>query len=450
MNSETLRWIEEILSERFGHNWHLKEENDSVRLTLQDSEGDIIFDQIKNTIFFTDTGAIPHSFWRAETEGWTSIFEEPLPAPGVEILSHPLIEIETSTAHVHYNILGLIYWMFNRVEEIYVKETDKHQRFPAAASHSTKFGYIDRPIVDEWLEILKQVIERIWPQLEIKKHAFSIKLSHDVDRPSRYGYGSTAMFFLRMGADFYRKKQFTVLSNAPIVRYETKSKLHPSDPYNTFEWILDTSEKYGLRSAFYFLSGVSSNRYDGDYDIEHPAIIELINKIHQREHEIGLHPSYNSYLNLEIINIEKHRLARTLEQLDIDSCGIGSRMHYLRWKQPETIVALNSAGIKYDNTLTYAEAAGFRCGTCFEYPGFDPIEKVRLKIRIRPLIVMEDTILSKSYMGLKNQDEAFKKILALKDACNRVRGCFTMLWHNCSLVSNDDKKLYESILATTV
>jgi len=31
------------------------------------------------------------------------------------------------------------------------------------------------------------------------------------------------------------------------------------------------------------------------------------------------------------------------------------------------------AGMDYDSTLSYADRPGFRCGTCSEYPAFDPV-----------------------------------------------------------------------------
>lgn len=55
-------------------------------------------------------------------------------------------------------------------------------------------------------------------------------------------------------------------------------------------------------------------------------------------------------------------------------------MHYLRWGHPTTLQAWNDAGMDYDSTLGYADSPGFRCGTCFEYPAFNPITQQQLAI----------------------------------------------------------------------
>jgi hypothetical protein len=58
--------------------------------------------------------------------------------------------------------------MLARVEEIGRMDLDNHGRFPATASHAFQHGYLDRPVVDEWLHLLGQVIKRQWPGLHWK------------------------------------------------------------------------------------------------------------------------------------------------------------------------------------------------------------------------------------------------------------------------------------------
>ena len=53
---------------------------------------------------------------------------------------------------IDFDIFGLMYWMLNRSEEINISEDflDEHLRFPYKLSHSYKFNFIDKPIIDEW------------------------------------------------------------------------------------------------------------------------------------------------------------------------------------------------------------------------------------------------------------------------------------------------------------
>lgn len=104
------------------------------------------------------------------------------------------------------------------------------------------------------------------------------------------------------------------------------------------------------------------------------------------------------------------------------------------------------AGMSYVSTLGYADRPGFRCGTCFEYPAFDPVKKQILNLRIRPLIVMECTVIAKRYLGLGEGGKALEKFLLLRDRWQKINGNFTLLWHNTQFDNHNKIELYKSIL----
>ncbi|MCT7655667.1 polysaccharide deacetylase family protein [Oceanimonas sp. NS1] len=361
-------------------------------------------------------------------------------------LPSPLIEQREQGTIVHYDILGLTYWMLSRLEEVGRTDLDNHQRFPATSSHAYQHGYLERPIVDEWLHILGQVIRQVWPQLELKQHHFSMKVSHDVDAPSRYGFCSAKVMVRSMAVDVLKRRDVKSALAAPWIRLNTRQRLHSADAFNTFDWIMEQSERNGLSSAFYFICGRTDPAKDADYEPEHPVIRELIRRIHARGHEVGLHPSYNTFQQADRIVSEAKRLRSVMAEVGVEQCILGGRMHFLRWEQPTTLQGWEQAGMSYDSTLSYADLPGFRCGTCFEYPAFNPVIQQQYKVRIRPLIAMECTVMADRYMGLGTGDAAYAKFKQLKDACRAVKGCFTLLWHNSQFESVRESALYQRIL----
>lgn len=313
---------------------------------------------------FTSRARIfPCGSWDAAA-GFTPVLGEPLPTPG---MPHPPTRLVESTEHgdvtVHYDILGLTYWMLTRLEEIGRTDLDEHDRFPATSSHAYQHGYLERPIVDEWLDLLGQVIKKQWPSIELKTHEFSMKVSHDVDVPSLYAFKSWPRIARIMAGHLLKRRDIKAFFTAPYVKLATRGRLHPADPCNTFEWLMDVSDANRLTSAFYFICGHTDPRRDADYDPEHPMIRQLMRRIHQRGHEIGLHPSFNTYQRPELIAEEARRLRRIMAEEGIEQTAIGGRMHYLRWETPTTLNAWNDAGMRYDSTLGYADRPGFRCGT---------------------------------------------------------------------------------------
>jgi len=440
---KAISWLETILYGRFGQKFTLVESDSVIEMSLPNSNGLILFDNLQK-IFHQSYSDFPCDVWDAAVEGFDPVLDQLIPAPGNIRL--PLVEKNEQGHVVHYDVLGLTYWMLSRQEEVGRLDLDDHERFPAVSSHAFKHGYLERPIVDEWLHILGQITKIQWPNITLKKHMFDIKVSHDVDSPSQYAFTPWSLVFRMMVGHLIKRRDIKAFFTAPIVKLVTRKNLNRFDPFNTFNWIMDLSEQNGLKSAFYFICGRSFKGYDAEYELEHPVIRNLINKIHKRGHEIGLHPSYNTFYNPELIAKEALHLRSVCSEVKIKQKQWGGRMHYLRWKQPDTLYGWEAAGMDYDSTLSYADRPGFRCGTCHEYPAFDPVVQKQLKLRIRPLIVMDSTIIDSAYLGLGLSEEAHMKIIKLKNNCQAVDGCFTFLWHNSNLSTFDEKKFYNSVL----
>jgi len=439
-----LRWLSLILEERFGHAFLLEQKGSSLMLSLASmNEGKIIFTGLQPS-FHQPDATLSCAVWDVTTAGWESALEKSIIAPGVSELPDTLIEKAQENYIIHYDILGLTYWMLNRIEEIGHTVLDNHGRFPAIESHAFKHGYLERPIVDEWLHILGQVIQKTWPNIKLKTLNFSMKVSHDVDSPCLYQFKPWKTILRMMAGHLLKRHDLKAFLIAPYLKLTAKGVLQKRDPFNTFDWLMDISEANNIKSAFYFICGRTSNM-DADYEPENKAIRELMQRIHNRGHEIGLHPSYGTYQKPELIKKEADRLKRIIAEEGIPQTKFGGRMHYLRWEHPTTLQAWNDAGMSYDTTLSYADRPGFRCGTCHEYPAFNPATQEILQIRIRPLIVMECTVIDSAYLGLPIK-EALNKMVELKNICKQVDGCFTLLWHNSYFEEFELKRIYQYII----
>ena len=183
-NNNVLKWLQSILCERFSCVLLLSQPDDyHLKLSLPEGKGAIYFDSLVPE-FFSSAPDIPYSEWNPEEENFSAILNMPLPVPGNERLTSPVIEMKNNDHVVHYDILGLVYWMLSRQEEVGVTALDRHGRFPATSSHAYRHGYLDRPVVDEWLDILGQVLTRQWPQLKLQKHVPRTMVTCDADSPN--------------------------------------------------------------------------------------------------------------------------------------------------------------------------------------------------------------------------------------------------------------------------
>lgn len=444
--------LDVVLNEFLGLSWRrVSAYRTDVRITLQGQPGCVLLPDIlfcvpeENWLTPFSMPKRPLSHWNSgELQRPANLVDPVLPVIYGD--QEPTFQRNNQTIRLPIDIFGSAFFMLSRYEELVTNDRDEHDRFPAWASLAYREGFLERPIVDEYVELLWLVLYMLWPQLQRKHRAFRVRVSHDVDRPSRYQYGSTYRFLRALGGDILKRGNLRSAWRAPLIRLSSRQRLHPADPFNTFDWIMDQSEEHGLRSAFYFICGRTHPKRDALYDPGDPAIRALMRRISERGHEIGLHPSYNSYLCPERLKAEAQRLKRICDEEAIEQKGWGGRMHYLRWRQPITLRAWEQAGMDYDCTLGYADHQGFRCGTCQEYTAYDSEVRRVLRISIRPLVIMECTVLGNMYMGLRNKEMAQRKMLELRSRCQMFNGIFTLLWHNSELFYSNQRNIYNSVI----
>lgn len=357
----------------------------------------------------------------------------------------PYLWTYENNSYLSIDIFGSAFFMLTRYEEYVKPDRDQHDRFPATASLAYQEGFLDRPIINEYLEILWYCMKRLWPGLERKQRNFRTIVSHDIDVPFTHALVSIKQLIISCGGDVLNRKTPSLALKRANSWYTVKRRGYRMDNNYTFDRIMDISEQNGLQSAFYFQTDCTDAAYDHSYSIGHPYIRQLMRDMYQRGHEIGIHPSYNTYQDPNRTKLEFEKLLKACEEERIEQDKWGGRQHYLRWNVPITWRNWNEAGINYDSTLGYADHAGFRCGVCYEFPVYDVKQRKHLPLIERPLIVMEGSIFDVQYMGFSGQ-EAIDYMVTLKQRCQRHRGDFTLLWHNSSFNTPQMWAMYTEIL----
>lgn len=371
------------------------------------------------------------------------LVEQPLPV----LFGKPEIEITDNTIRFGVDIIGTIFFMLSRYEEAVLPDRDIHDRFPARASLAHRAGFLDRPIVDEYVELLWTAMKSLWPTLERKAHHPKTLVSCDVDNPYDYGFNTVFAFARRFGGDVFKRRSISTARQTLISARRRAKQDYSTDAYlKSIDWIMEVNERAGNRVAFYFIPAHSHSTLDGCYSLDEPVIRDLLRRIHARGHEIGLHGSYNSYQDAAQTRLEADKLRQVMMDEGIQQVQIGGRQHFLRWKTPYTACNCDAAELNYDSTLSFADQPGFRCGTCHEYPMYDLIKRRSLNLRQRPLIVMESSVIDDRYLGMGHSQDAFNLMNKLKQTCHAFQGSFSLLWHNCHLVSESDRSFYQKLI----
>jgi hypothetical protein len=440
-----------VLGERLGLDWELQtHQGEDVRLTLKgdDAAGHVVLPDVlfgtEPRHWLTPASLPPRPIaWRPATRTQSGSADLLPVLYGSRPVPPSLLWEAGPTVHVGADIFGSAFFMLTRYEEIVVPSRDAHDRFPATSSLAHAEGFLGVPIVDAYVELLWSALRRRWPRLERSHSSFRLSLTCDVDHPLSFLGRGVRGVARQLGADALvrrdpRLMMQRVRSWGGIPRGE-----HRLDPDNTFDFLMTVGERHGLASAFYFLATEEVSFIDGYYTLDHPWIKQLIATMHRRRHEIGFHAGYQTYRDGARTKAEFNRLRRAATASGVQQDRWGGRQHYLRWHNPDTWANWDAAGLDYDSTLTFADHLGFRAGTCHEFRAFHLRERRILRLRERPLAVMDATVLD--YMGL-TPDAAAESVLDLARQCRRYSGTLTLLWHNSRVQTARQQRWYAALI----
>ena len=318
------------------------------------------------------------------------------------------------------DIVAASFYMLTRWEETVIENKDEHNRFLAIDSLAYKNNFLHRPIVNEYVEILYHILKSFGLDQIRKVRKYTTLATHDVDRP--FLWDSTLGKIRSIGASLLIRR------NKEEIKLRAQNIVTGTDPFDTFDLLMDMSESIGEKAHFFFMAG-GETEFDNFYQLGQPTVINLIKRIKKRNHCIGIHPSYNTYRDLDKLNSE----------IDILQKATGtkvssSRQHYLRFDVSNTWNILDKSNVEWDSTMCYADVAGFRSGICYSYPVYDIVKREQLSLIEKPLIVMDTTLLRYEKLQVK---QALSRVENLQNEVRRYNGNFVFLWHNSSFNSQE-------------
>lgn len=324
-----------------------------------------------------------------------------------------LFSNDDQEAILPFDLFASVFWLVSRYEEYLSDDKDQHGRFPAASAWMVKEDVIEKPLVNIWVKFLEYKLIALYPDLVVKAPEYNFQPTFDIDNAWAYRNKPIARQFggLLKAVGKLQFKQFFERLGVLIGAKD--------DPYDTYDLINEIHQGVEKPVFFWLLGDYKKN--DTNLPASNKQQQKLIRKLAEN-HEIGIHPSYNSFGNTDQIKEEIARLA-SITSKDV----FVSRQHFLRMRLPDTYRSLIEAGIMKDYTLGFAEKAGFRAGICTPFPFFDLETDRATDLEIVPLTYMEGSL--RDYMNL-DAEEALQKILDLHLTVRSVGGTFVSLWHN--------------------
>jgi hypothetical protein len=347
-------------------------------------------------------------------------------------------------AKLSLDIFGTIFFVLSRYEEVASSHADQHDRFPGAEGIAHKDGHIQRPIVDEYVEVFWNALLSVMPQLRRKQSSGQISISCDVDEPYERWIKSPLNLAKGVAGALIRRRSLSVAARRIRNAWSSSKNDFTHDPNWCFDWYMKICETHGHLATFYFIPTSGLAGVDAAYSLNEARINDLIQSILERGHRIGMHASYGTYLDPILLMEERNRLEKMVKKINPNYTIEENRQHFLRWRVEATPDYLESAGFNYDASGGFADLVGFRFGTSREFQMWSWKKLDTLSLIQRPLIVMEGTIMN--YMNIEMSTEGMDLIKTLAKRSKRYGGNFSLLWHNSSLGSEIDKSQFNDTL----
>lgn len=316
-----------------------------------------------------------------------------------------------------FDVFAASFYLVSRYEEYLPHVCDKFGRFKAEATWMFENGMLQKPLVNIWTMKLGERLKSQYSELQMKKRKFRFLPTYDIDAAWSYKHKG----FLRTSASFLKNlaaHDYKLIKERHQVLFR-----HRQDPFDSFDFIFDLQKKYGLRSIFFILCG-DYDTNDKNVSIRNDAFQALIKRIGDYA-DVGIHPSFASYLDSEKLHMELERLSSVLNR-DVTK----SRQHFLRMNLPRSYQKLIELDVKDDYTMGFASQAGFRAGIADAFPFFDLENDVVTPLVVHPFALMDGTM--RDYLNL-NVDESFELACRLVDEVKSVDGTFIYLTHNETL-----------------
>jgi hypothetical protein len=316
-----------------------------------------------------------------------------------------------------FDPFALTFYLVSRYEEYLDFTSDKFGRFSASNSLAYQNNFLQQPLVNLWALKIKVLLEKKYPVLQFNCPLYQYTPTYDID----YAYAFSHKGWLRQIAAF-GKNLVRLDTETLLLQLKTWFKLQ-KDPYYTFPYLETLNDKYPLNPVFFWLLG-DYGTYDKNIHYNNKHFQQLI-QANAQKYPVGIHPSFGSNRNQDMVDKEIHRLEKITEQRTKKS-----RQHFLMLELPKTYEQLIDLGIREDYSMGYAQHLGFRASIANSFYWYNLKTEEKTSLQIFPFQLMDVTF--NTYLQL-SPEEVLEHARPVIQNTKEVGGHLISIWHNSSL-----------------
>jgi hypothetical protein len=325
-----------------------------------------------------------------------------------------------------FDIFAASFYLLSRYEEYLPHLKDENNRYPASESLGVKGHFIKRPVVDIWAYKLKNILISNFPSLVLQDRSMTIHNLVIAHEPFAYKYKG---FFRSLGgyiSDLTRFNFRKLLDRTKVVL-----TLRP-DPYQTFNWIIETIKGSNSKLTVFFILGESIRFIEG-INSQRKYFKRWI-KIVADYTEVGLIFSKEAQSQFSKLKKEKKQMEniinRTLK---------GSINDQFNIELPDIYRDLVELEVDRDYTMVYHDTVGFRSGTCTPFLFYD------LDYEILTPLVIHCNAISTTCLYNSSPSDIRDIVDELYNSVNEVNGTFSMIFSNKDFSHYPENEIWKEL-----
>jgi hypothetical protein len=338
------------------------------------------------------------------------------PATGNWLGLPTIFAMEGTGCSLPFDLLSAVFYLLSRYEEYYSYSPDQHGRYPATSSILYKKGWLQRPIVNEWISAFRKQLQAA-AGIHIPPAHFLYQPTYDIDM---------AYSHLHKGVSRIIGAYIRALLKGDVMQINERTRVlknKQKDPFDSFRWLKQLHKEYDCKPIYFILSSFKTTAYDKNIHPQHPAMMRVIKNL-AKEGAIGIHPSYYS-AHHDTLSKEK----KMLEHVSSRHTHI-SRQHYIKIKVPDTCRLLLKNGITDDYSMGYGAQLGFRAGTGDSFLWYDIEGETTTELRVHPFCFMDTTA---HYEEKLSVSESFAQLNEMSKKLEQTGSTLITVFHNFSV-----------------
>ena len=329
-------------------------------------------------------------------------------------------------SEIPFDIFSASFYLLSRYEEYLPHVKDEKGRFLATESLAYKEQFLQYPLVDIWAYKFKEVLKKAFPQINFPIRKMVIHNLINVHEPFAFKQKGVLRSISGFVIDIFNLEIRNCINRFGVV---LGLKV---DPYNTFDWVINTVKSNKTKLTVFFLLGESINFIEGT-NYRKKNFKSLIKKVSDYK-QIGLIFSRESLKNYHILKKEKSQLEKITNRDLVSSMNTQFMVNL-----PHNYRNLVELEVKEDFSMVYESRAGFRASSCTPYLFYDLDYEI-----VSPLLIHPIAFTTSAFKNDK-ESKITKAVEDLFATVKKVNGTFSIIFTNKDFNSIPSNKKWKNL-----